>query len=441
MPSLMSKCKKQIDELEDLATLDVQAHLQIQKWTALLRAIIYPNRLPLDIELYIVPMLLPSPSPSLLRYGHDRNGFTFKLLPHPRVIHPPTDMTSIERSLFELRQHFSVKLAFDSSNYLCTDYLHGLSKPPRRLFFLLLCAFGSVAQLEHYLSIGSSTPEEVIMNMCISVKYANFPILAYFLEHLGQRPLGYLSSGDARFTNVLGFAAEFGYLHLVRHLVERVGSNPGAHGNHAIRFAATNGHLEVVKYLCLHTGTVDPASHRNYALRMAAKNKHLGVLRFLLEELTSDYDVDPAAENNFALTYACLKGHLSVVEYLLTLDRKYGLLTVRHNEALVAAASEGHLDVVRCLMKAGVVDVLSRDQAALRSAAEFGRLDVVEYLLDMCPEMDPTIRDNDAVILAAANGHLEVVEYLVKHYPVNLCAQNHYALRLASSLGHVSMVR
>ena len=71
--------------------------------------------------------------------------------------------------------------------------------------------------------------------------------------------------------------------------------DPSANGNNAVRWAAANGHLDVVRYLCelpVDRG-VDPSTDDNCAVRLAAANGHLDVVRYLCE-LPVDRGVDPS---------------------------------------------------------------------------------------------------------------------------------------------------
>ena len=82
-----------------------------------------------------------------------------------------------------------------------------------------------------------------------------------------------------------------------------------ADDNYAVRCAAENGHLEVVKYL--HENEADITADDNYAVRYAAENGHLEVVKYLHEN-----GADITAQDNYAVRWAARNGHLEVVEYL-----------------------------------------------------------------------------------------------------------------------------
>ena len=65
-------------------------------------------------------------------------------------------------------------------------------------------------------------------------------------------------------------------MEVVNYLVEK-GDNIHARTDDAVRLAAGNGHLEIVKFL------VSIGANYNWAVRWAAKNGHLDVVKFLVE--------------------------------------------------------------------------------------------------------------------------------------------------------------
>jgi ankyrin repeat protein len=88
--------------------------------------------------------------------------------------------------------------------------------------------------------------------------------------------------------------------------------NPAAQNDYAVRWAARNGHLEVLQFL-MSDPRVNPAADDNYAVCWAAQCGHLEVLQFLV----SDPRVNPAAKNNYAMRGAAENGHSGVVEFLV----------------------------------------------------------------------------------------------------------------------------
>jgi ankyrin repeat protein len=130
---------------------------------------------------------------------------------------------------------------------------------------------------------------------------------------------------------------------------------------------------------------------------------------------------DVRSDNNYALRWAAQYGHLPVVQYLC---EKFQL-TIR--------------------------DVRTCDNWALRGAAVYGHLPVVQYL---CEKFQLTIQDirswnNGALRGAAFNGHLSVVQYLCEYRDrenrqltiQDVRSENNWALRGAAGNGQVPVVQ
>jgi ankyrin repeat protein len=97
----------------------------------------------------------------------------------------------------------------------------------------------------------------------------------------------------------------------------RVGKDPNA-----VRWAAWNGHVEVLRLLLAWVGVdgkrVDPTANNNTAVRWAAYRNHVEVVRVLLEWVGVDGKrVDPTADTDFAVRWAACYGHVQVVRVLL----------------------------------------------------------------------------------------------------------------------------
>lgn len=113
------------------------------------------------------------------------------------------------------------------------------------------------------------------------------------------------------------------------------GADITADDNYAIRIAAYDGYLEVVKYL--HQNGADITAVNNYAIRLAAKNGHLDVVKYLHQN-----GADIAAVNNFAIRLAAENSHLDVVKYLY---QNGADIAVDDNYAVKLVAANRHLEL------------------------------------------------------------------------------------------------
>lgn len=110
-------------------------------------------------------------------------------------------------------------------------------------------------------------------------------------------------------------------------------------------------------------------------------------------------------------------------------------------EALLRAASEGHVGTVRDLAETGVdLDAIDRyEQTALMKAAVEGHAAVVRFLTEIGADLDN--RDAagfTALLWAAFQGHIEVVSFLAEHgADLNICGRfGQSALMMSVSGGH-----
>lgn len=105
-----------------------------------------------------------------------------------------------------------------------------------------------------------------------------------------------------------------------------------------------------------------------------------------------------------AIRHAARWGHLSVVEFLLEHGANPEL-----SPAAAAAAEEGHVEVIQFLLKAGLKPV-----KALLKAAERGFLVIFRLLLDAGVDANESIGSESPLASAIAMGHPEIFELLIE---------------------------
>jgi hypothetical protein len=126
--------------------------------------------------------------------------------------------------------------------------------------------------------------------------------------------------------------------------------SPNLNNDYAIRWAARNGHTEVVKVL-LADDRVSPEVARNYAIGMAAINGHVEVVKLLMQHPK----VNPADDEEYALIHA-----------------------ERHN----------HYDVIHELVKDKRVNPFIYNGSIFNSLIYKGRADTLELILQIHPEKE-----------------------------------------------------
>lgn len=135
----------------------------------------------------------------------------------------------------------------------------------------------------------------------------------------------------------------------------------------------------------------------NHAFLEACKMVGLEPVKMpILTQLLADKRVLPGTENNEALIHAATHGHVHIVEVLLTRinkvvqddqnNPKYVWLAARNNEALVAASRNGWKEVVELLLTKKRVDVSIPNFMALREAIRENHWEIALLLYSRVPE-------------------------------------------------------
>lgn len=127
----------------------------------------------------------------------------------------------------------------------------------------------------------------------------------------------------------------------------------------------------------------------------------------VVQEMIHSGLVDPSQENNWAIRWAARYGKISLVEMLLVM---IGLIQQR-------ATVKGRLEIVKLLLKDSRVG--RSGSTALLDVASEGHAAVVEVLLND-GRIDPGMHVDRAMVLAALNGHHSVVKLLLADQRVTL---------------------
>jgi len=227
----------------------------------------------------------------------------------------------------------------------------------------------------------------------------------------------------------------------IEYMTKRFGERVSANPQVWFRYAAGNGHLEMVKYLVekFELTAGDVRSRDNHALRCAAANGHIEMVQYLVEkfELTAE---DARANDNVVLRWAASNGHLEMVQYLVE-QFKLTAEDARANDNVVLreVAENGHIEMVQYLVETFELtaeDARACVNYALRLSAAKGQLEMVKYLVEQFKLTADDARADDNFVLrwAAEKGHLEMVQYLVDQFELtaaDVTARDHEIQRTA----------
>lgn len=255
-------------------------------------------------------------------------------------------------------------------------------------------------------------------------------IVAYLVEQDGIDTNIQNKAGDT----ALIVSASNGHLDIVKHLVQQGAhvNSPNKVGNTALIVSASNGHLDTVTYLVQQGAHVNiPNKEGNTALMFSAHKRNWTIVVYLVKNGADINAKDKYGET--ALTHTEEKriiNYLSVKQWLRaakegneemlqTLYEQYKTLLAPHkNAALLLSASNGHLAIVKHLVKQGAQvnyqNTVGGNTALIVSAFN-GHLDSVKYLVQQGARVNtPNTKGNTALIWSAYHGYPEIVAYLVQ---------------------------
>lgn len=168
--------------------------------------------------------------------------------------------------------------------------------------------------------------------------------------------------------------AEISELELMQPYHERHVRRDKYEGNYALRAAAANGHVTIVELLLNELGPENIGA----ALVEACKNSHVPVIELLLEHWDT---IDISKEEiGAALIEACKNSHVTVIELFLKHRDTMDISKDEIGAAFVEACKNGKEKVVNLLFCDKLeVEVM---RAALSAAASEGHINVVKLLRD-----------------------------------------------------------
>ena len=204
----------------------------------------------------------------------------------------------------------------------------------------------------------------------------------------------------------------------------------------AFIIASITGKIKYVKYVLQNLKNINPASYNNLAIIRACDNGHVEVVKLLL----TDPRVNPADRGNVAFIRACENGRVEVVKLLLTnprvdpvckedsshiptsiilrhpeLNEKFEFyFKSDHNLAISKACENGHVEVIKVLLRDQRIDPTDDSNRALVCASLFGRYKVIELLLE-----DPRVLNSDLTFLKKLVPGLYIQYVIRKKYAIS----------------------
>jgi ankyrin repeat protein len=294
----------------------------------------------------------------------------------------------------------------------------------------------------------TKTAAELIPNYIIKAIFKNDldEILVWLATHRTFEEME-ARSGE----KLLHSACSCGNLNLAIFFLDK-GAQPGAkdgYGETPLYLCVKNRSTKIAELLLEKGANVNEGADDGVTpLALACANGDVKMVNFLLDNGANPMTADIRGITPFFT--ACAQGHLEVVKILLQMNREIpGIVVVEkktNNDLtpLYAAAQRGCLDVVKILVKMGA----KWDEPNLQlitpfhAAVERGGLEMCEYLLSLDPPSDAfrtNSTDMSCLHTAAKFGRVELLDFLLE-LGLDLNATDMYGatpLDCARSFGHM----
>ena len=219
-------------------------------------------------------------------------------------------------------------------------------------------------------------------------------------------------------------------------------------GRSLLHIAAFNGNYKLVRHLCTKYAEmikyVD--NDGNTPAHDAAASGNIKTLKYLLNNHIEPYVC--SRDGCTLLHEACYYCRTEVMKYLAANFPK--MLHSRSNNGYScchAAALGGSVEILDFLIRSGAdPGALSEDGSTILHEAAFsGKLDMVKYVSDHCPEMFEiaNVRTYLAVHFAAQEGHLDVLMHILSmgEGPVPDTCENQTILHISAYNGRMNIVQ
>lgn len=139
-----------------------------------------------------------------------------------------------------------------------------------------------------------------------------------------------------------------------------------------------------------------------------AMNGNKKIIRHFLNREYSTKIINTTQRNGKMKLLSCAScyGHAAIVKLLIG---RRANICVDNNHALEAAATDGHIDVVRLLLRHGANT--KNNSLILSASVGNGHMDVVKILLDHGANVHAN--KDEAIKYAALNGHINIIKLLI----------------------------
>jgi ankyrin repeat protein len=172
--------------------------------------------------------------------------------------------------------------------------------------------------------------------------------------------------------------------------------------------------------------TTEKWGRRSTPLHVAARFGLHRIVRRLVAELHAD--VNLCHDSKYAITEAAENGHLATVQLLVESGANVQVTDRNSRNPLIAAASAGHVDVVKLLLTLGLPPNGDLKRAhPLHEAVSRGHLDVAKLLIRYGADT------SDSMLKAISSGSIATVQLLLRHMPRDVSESGFFSQAIQES--------
>ena len=280
-----------------------------------------------------------------------------------------------------------------------------------------------------------TSDEETALHLAIETK--DLGLIKLLIKHGAD-----LEARDGNKETALKSAVRTGRIEILEYLINQ-GSDVNAIGKSdttPLTTATYKGDKEAIELLVKHGANIHHTKQGNQwtLLHYAANYNHTHLIDYLIE---SGIDVNARSKNGWsALALASDEGDIEIVEKLIKHQADIELSTIKSKKTpLMAAATNGHTNVVSRLIKAGADHERKNTDGhnSLWLAANKSHTDTVKVLLKLEKNHNQVFFD------ASSKGKFELVRTLIKS-GIDVSARTKKgstAMHLAARYGHLDIVK